>query len=131
MLTDVISDSITRIRNALSVGKETVNITYSKGMVSILKMLEEEGYIQDSSVVDIRKGIKEIIVTLKYYNGLPVIKEIKRVSKPSRRVYVGVHDIPLIRNGLGCTILSTSKGILSNNKAKELNVGGEIICSVF
>ncbi len=131
MLTDVISDSITRIRNALSVGKETVNITYSKGMVSILKMLEEEGYIQDSSVVDIRKGIKEIVVTLKYYNGLPVIKEIKRVSKPSRRVYVGVHDIPLIRNGLGCTILSTSKGILSNNKAKELNVGGEIICSVF
>ncbi len=131
MLTDVISDSITRIRNALSVSKEQVKVTYSKQMIQVLKTLEEEGYIQGSSVVEVRKGVKEINVTLKYYNGEPVIQEIKRVSKPSRRVYVGTHDIPLVRNGLGCTILSTSKGILSNNQAKELNVGGEVICSVF
>lgn len=128
---DIISDMITRIRNGLMAEKEEVSIVHSKQNVGILSVLEREGYIKSFKEEEIRTGVKLINVVLKYYNGSPTITSIARVSKSSRRLYTGINDLKLVNNGLGISILTTSKGILSDSEARSQNVGGEVICSVF
>jgi small subunit ribosomal protein S8 len=131
MLTDPIGDMLTRIRNAVMVKKKEVVVEpASKLKMAILDVLKREGYIEGYRVEG--EGVKKkIIVYLKYYQGKPVIQLIERVSKPGRRIYVGVDEIPKVYNGLGIAILSTPKGVLSDREAKKLRVGGELICKVF
>jgi small subunit ribosomal protein S8 len=128
---DIIGDMLTRIRNGFMAKKNNVEVIYSKENLGILSVLKKEGYISDFSEIDLRKGVKVINIDLKYFKNAPVVTEIKRVSKPSRRVYVAVVDMPLVYNGLEISILSTSKGIMTDIEARSNNVGGEIICSVF
>ncbi|MDR2007472.1 MAG: 30S ribosomal protein S8 [Alphaproteobacteria bacterium] len=128
---DIIGDMLSRIRNGFLAKKSEVDVIYSKENLGILNVLKNEGYIGDFNEIELRKGIKVINVKLKYYKDESVIKELKRVSKPSRRIYKSVADMPLIYNGLGLSVVSTSQGILSSHEAKDRNVGGEIICSVF
>lgn len=130
-MSDPIADMLTRARNAQKAKKATFACAYSKMKASILDVMKEEGYIKGYTVKDIRKGIKEIVVELKYFAQEPVIKQIKRISKPGRRVYSDVSSIPRYYSGLGVTILSTPKGIMSDAAAREAHVGGEIICSIF
>jgi small subunit ribosomal protein S8 len=131
MLTDPIGDMLTRIRNAVMAKKKEVVVEpASKLKMAILDVLKREGYIEGYKIEG--EGVKKkIIVYLKYYQGKPVIQVIERVSKPGRRIYVGVEEIPKVYNGLGIAILSTPKGVLSDREAKKLRVGGEIICKVF
>jgi small subunit ribosomal protein S8 len=131
MLTDPIGDMLTRIRNAIMVKKKEVVVEpASKLKMAILDVLKREGYI-DGYKIEGEEVKKKIIVYLKYYQGKPVIQVIERVSKPGRRIYVGVDEIPKVYNGLGIAILSTPKGVLSDREAKKLRVGGELICKVF
>ena len=129
--TDPISDMITRIRNAQLRTLNTVTIPNSKFRAKILDVLKEEGYISDYKPSSKEKNNNFLIVDLKYNNGIPVIKEISRVSKPGRRVYSRATSIPKVHNGLGLAILSTSKGVMSDSEAIKNNLGGEIICRVF
>ena len=128
---DPIGDMITRIRNAQMRLLTKVLIPNSKFRAKILEVLKQEGYISNYKTLpdSTNKGV--LLVDLKYHNGLPVIKEIKRVSKPGRRIYARASSIPRIKNGLGLAIVSTSIGIMSDNDARSKNVGGEIICKVF
>ena len=129
---DPIGDMITRIRNAQMRALENVSIPNSKFRARILDVLKNEGYISNYKLLPDSKTNKEsLIVDLKYSNGSPVIKEIKRVSKPGRRIYAKADSIAKIQNGLGLAIVSTSIGIMSDNDARTKNVGGEIICRVF
>ena len=128
---DPIGDMITRIRNAQLRALFKVKIPSSKFREKILNVLKEEGYISDYKTLSDPKNKNTLEVDLKYHNGTPVIKEIKRVSKPGRRVYAIANSIPKIQNGLGLAIVSTSIGIMSDNDARTKNVGGEIICRVF
>ena len=128
---DPIGDMITRIRNAQMRSLRSVKIPGSKFRASILDVLKKEGYISDYKFLTEVKDKNSLTVDLKYDNGNPVIKEIKRVSKPGRRIYAKADSIPRIQNGLGVAIVSTSKGIMSDNDAKNQNIGGEIICRVF
>ena len=128
---DPIGDMITRIRNAQLRLLSNVKIPSSKFRAKILDVLKQEGYISNYKLLSDSKNKNSLVVDLKYYNGLPVIKEIKRVSKPGRRIYAKANSISKIQNGLGMAIVSTSKGIMSDNDARIKNVGGEIICSVF
>ena len=128
---DPIGDMITRIRNAQMRFLHNVKIPSSKFRVKILEVLKQEGYISDYKVLSDQRNKKNISVDLKYDNGIPVIKEIKRVSKPGRRIYARATSIPKIQNGLGLAIVSTSKGIMTDNDARNQNIGGEIICRVF
>ena len=128
---DPIGDMITRIRNAQMRSLSSVKIPGSKFRASILDVLKKEGYISDYKFLTDVKAKNSLTVSLKYDNGNPVIKEIKRVSKPGRRIYAKADSIPIIQNGLGLAIVSTSKGIMSDNDAKDKNIGGEIICRVF
>tara|TARA_R110000822_G_scaffold100651_4_gene226406 strand:+ start:319 stop:687 length:369 start_codon:yes stop_codon:yes gene_type:complete len=121
---------LTRIRNAQMRGMSKVVTPSSKIRVRVLEVLINEGFIRGYTEVE-KDGHKNIEIELKYYEGQPVISEIKRVSKPGRRVYSSVSDIPLVRNGLGISILSTSKGVMSDNAARSENVGGEVLCRVF
>jgi len=131
MLTDPIGDMLTRIRNAVMAKKKEVFLEpASKLKMAILDVLKREGYIEGYKIEG-EGAKKKIIVYLKYYQGKPVIQVIERVSKPGRRIYVGVDEIPKVYNGLGIAILSTSKGVLSDREAKKLRVGGELICKVF
>ena len=130
-LADPIGDMITRIRNGQLRSLYNVKIPNSKFRVKILDVLKQEGYISNYKLLPDTKNKSLLIVDLKYYNGLPVIKEIKRVSKPGRRIYAKAASIPKIQNGLGLAIVSTSKGIMSDNDARTKNIGGEIICRVF
>ena len=130
-LSDPISDMITRIRNAQMRKLPSVKIPNSKFRARILSVLKEEGYISDYKVLSDEKSIPSLHVDLKYHNGMPVIKEIKRISKPGRRIYAKANSISKIQNGLGLAIVSTSIGIMSDNDARTKNVGGEIICRVF
>ena len=130
-LTDPIADMITRIRNAQLRKLSTVVIPNSKFRTRILDVLKEEGYISDYKVSDNENKNKILLVDLKYHNGVPVIKEISRISKPGRRIYTKAESIPKIQNGLGIAIVSTSMGIMSDNNARLKNIGGEIICKVF
>ena len=130
-LADPIGDMIARIRNAQLRTLYNVKIPSSKYRAKILEVLKQEGYISNYKLLPDSKNKSSLVVDLKYYNGLPVIKEIKRVSRPGRRVYARADSIPKIQNGLGLAIVSTSMGIMSDSDARIKNVGGEIICRVF
>ena len=127
---DPIGDMITRIRNAQLRALNNVSIPSSKFRARILDVLKQEGYIANYKISSDNKK-ESLLVDLKYSNGLPVIKEIKRVSKPGRRIYAKAGSIEKIQNGLGLAIVSTSMGIMSDNEARTKNIGGEIICRVF
>jgi len=131
MMNDIIADGLTRIRNASMRGLEVTTLNHSKLMEDILKVFEEKGYIESYKVIE--DGNKKFInVTLKYdENGNSVINEVKRVSKPGRRVYKGYEDIKRFKNGYGTLVVSTNKGVLPNDKAYKLKVGGEVICSIW
>jgi small subunit ribosomal protein S8 len=128
-LNDPLGDMLTRIRNAQKRGRSTVTSPASKLRRRVLEVLQREGYIRGFSEIE-KDGRVELDIELKYYEGAPVISEISRVSKPGRRVYSAVKDLPLVRNGLGISILSTPKGVMSDNDARTQNVGGEILCRV-
>ena len=129
-MNDPIGDMLTRIRNAQMRGKSTVRTPASKVRAWVLDVLKDEGYIRGyEKVSDVGQG--ELEISLKYYEGTPVIREIKRVSKPGRRIYMGVKDLPQVRQGLGVSIVSTPKGIMSDAAARSANVGGEVLCTVF
>ena len=130
-LADPIGDMITRIRNGQLRALYNVKIPSSKFRAKILEVLKQEGYISNYKLLSDSKNKNSLVVDLKYLNGSPVIKEIKRVSKPGRRIYARADSIPKIKNGLGLAIVSTSIGIMSDNDARTKNVGGEIICKVF
>jgi small subunit ribosomal protein S8 len=130
-MNDPIGDMLTRIRNAQMRGKSTVRTPASKMRVRVLDVLASEGYIRGYETATGPKGHPELEISLKYYEGTPVIHEMKRVSKPGRRVYMGVKDIPQVRQGLGVSIVSTPKGVMSDAAARAANVGGEVLCTVF
>tara|TARA_B100000963_G_C22442163_1_gene587113 strand:+ start:137 stop:532 length:396 start_codon:yes stop_codon:yes gene_type:complete len=129
-MTDPISDLLTRIRNGQQVRKAKVVCPHSKIKEAILKVLKEEGFIRGFELSEDEKG-KIIEISLKYFEGEPVIKEISRVSKPGMRVYSSVKDMPSFKNNMGVMILSTSKGVMTNSSAKEANIGGEILCRLY
>jgi len=131
VVTDTISDMLTTIRNGLLLSKEFVCTPSSKLKLNILKVLHEEGYIASFKENEIQKGIKEIKITLSYINGHPSIKLISRISKPGRRVYSKLKDLPSYFKGYGVTIVSTSKGVMTDKKARISNLSGEILCQVF
>ena len=129
--TDPIADMITRIRNGQLRKLNTVSIPNSRLRAKILDVLKDEGYISNYKILSEKQNNKSLIVDLKYHNGIPVIKNIARVSKPGRRVYAKANSIPKILNGLGIAIVSTSMGIMSDNDARSKKIGGEVICRVF
>ena len=129
---DTIGDTMTRIRNGQLAKLRSVIVLYSKVNLAILQLLKQEGYILDFSVQDVRRGVKTIVVMLKYYRGIGVIKEIKRISKPGRRVFIRASRVHKFYNGLGMLLISTArKGIISDYEALKLNVGGEVLGGVF
>ena len=128
-ISDPLGDMLTRIRNAQLRGKSVVSTPASKLRVRVLEVLQSEGYIRGFTEVE-KDGKKNIDIELKYYDGAPVIAEIRRVSKPGRRVYSSIKDLPLVQNGLGISILSTPQGVMSDNAARDKNVGGEVLCRV-
>lgn len=131
MLTDPIADMLTRVRNANSIHRKTVDVPASRLKVGIAQILKEEGFIKDYEVRQ-KKPQSDLRITLKYGpDGERVIRTIDRVSKPGRRVYSAASDIPSVLRGLGIHILSTPKGVVSDRKARELNVGGEVLCKVY
>jgi small subunit ribosomal protein S8 len=130
-MTDPLGDMLTRIRNGAARRKTSVTTPASKLRARVLDVLQAEGYIRGYSEVEYDNGKSELNIELKYYECAPVIREIARVSKPGRRVYVSVKSIPQVANGLGITILSTPKGVMADHEAREQNVGGEVLCSVF
>ena len=131
MMNDPIGDMLTRIRNAQMRGKSVVSTPASKLRAWVLDVLADEGYIRGYERGTDANGHPTIEISLKYYEGEPVIRELKRVSKPGRRVYMSVNDIPQVRQGLGVSIVSTSKGVMSDAAARGANVGGEVLCTVF
>jgi small subunit ribosomal protein S8 len=130
-MNDPVGDMITRIRNAQERAKAKVSTPGSKLRARVLDVLKSEGYIRDYSSVEHSDGRTEFDIELKYFDGEPVIREIARVSKPGRRVYVSVKNLPRINNGLGIAIVSTPKGVMADHVARDANVGGEILCTVF
>ncbi|PWW03616.1 SSU ribosomal protein S8P [Hoeflea marina] len=130
-MTDPLGDMLTRIRNGMARRKSSISTPASKLRARVLDVMQAEGYIRGYSEVSFDNGKAEINIELKYHEGTPVIREIARVSKPGRRVYVSVKSIPQVGNGLGITILSTPKGVLADHQAREQNVGGEVLCSIF
>ncbi|MBT9245549.1 30S ribosomal protein S8 [Gemmobacter fulvus] len=130
-MNDPLGDMLTRIRNAQMRGKSTVKSPASKLRAWVLDVLADEGYIRGYEKSETENGQGELTISLKYFEGTPVIRDLKRVSKPGRRVYMGVKDIPSVRNGLGVSIVSTPKGVMSDAAARSANVGGEVLCTVF
>lgn len=130
-MNDPIGDMLTRIRNANMRGKSTVRTPASKLRGWVLDVLADEGYIRGYEAAKDGKGLPELEISLKYYDGQPVIKELKRVSKPGRRVYMASKEIPMVRQGLGVAIVTTPKGVMTDAKARAENVGGEVLCTVF
>ena len=129
-MNDPLGDMLTRIRNASMRGKSTVRTPASKIRKWVLDVLQSEGYIRGYEEVT-EDGHPEIEISLKYFDGQPVIRELRRVSTPGRRVYSGVREIPQVRQGLGIAIVSTPKGVMSDAQARTANVGGEVLCTVF
>ncbi|MBB5020502.1 small subunit ribosomal protein S8 [Chitinivorax tropicus] len=127
---DPIADMLTRIRNAQRSAKAAVSMPSSKLKIAIAKVLKDEGYIDAFSVTDLGSGKSALEIGLKYYDGRPVIDRIERVSRPGLRVYKGVGEIPLVMNGLGVAIVSTSKGVMTDRKARATGIGGELLCVV-
>ena len=130
-LTDPLGDLLTRIRNGQAASKQSIKSPASKLRANVLEVLKREGYIRGFSQAEVRPGISEITVELKYYEGRPVISDISRVSKPGRRVYSGIDDLPRVANGLGISILSTPRGVMSDAEARAQHVGGEVLCKVY
>lgn len=125
-MSDPIADALIRIKNGYLVGKQSVSLKYSKLIIKLMKLLQDEGYLQEVSTKD-----KEVIVSLKYISRKPAISGIKRVSKPSLRVYKGVFELPSVLNGLGIAIISTPKGLMTEKQARKLKVGGEVLALVW
>ena len=130
-LIDPLGDMIARIHNAQMRSKPKVSTPGSKLRVRVLDVLQSEGYIRGYATVEHKDGRTELEIELKYFDGEPVIREISRVSKPGRRVYASVRNLPRINNGLGVAIVSTPKGVMADHEARDANVGGEILCTVF
>ena len=130
-MSDPVADLLTRIRNGQMAKKDSVVAPGSRIRVNVLGVLVREGYIRGFERYNIRTGIDEIKIELKYYEGQPVIREINRISRPGCRVYSKIRDLPRVYNGLGISILSTPRGIMSDSEAREANVGGEVLCQVF
>lgn len=130
-LSDPLGDMLTRIRNAYGRKKSSVSTPASRLRTRVLDVLKSEGYIRDYSQTDFENGKSEIEIELKYFDGEPVIREIERVSKPGRRVYASVKNLPRVNNGLGISVLSTPKGIMADHSARDANVGGEVLFTVF
>ncbi|HJO69378.1 MAG TPA: 30S ribosomal protein S8 [Rhodospirillales bacterium] len=130
-MSDPLSDMLTRIRNGQRAHKETVVAPASRLHSNVLDVLKREGYIRGFSQYEVRSGINEVRIELKYFEGDPVIREIDRVSKPGRRVYSKIKDLERVYSGLGISILSTPRGVISDAEARESNVGGEVLCRVF
>jgi len=130
-MTDPLGDMLTRIRNAQMRQKTKVSTPASKLRQRVLDVLVSEGYIRGYTTVEFEGGKSELEIELKYFDGEPVIREIQRVSKPGRRVYASVKNIPRIHNGLGVSIVSTPKGVMADHDARDNNVGGEVLCRVF
>jgi len=130
-MTDPLGDMLTRIRNGQRARKNRIISPASKLRSNVLDVLKREGYSRDDSQHELRPGVSEIEIQLKYHEGEPVIREISRVSKPGRRVYSKIKDLQRVYNGLGIAILSTPRGVLSDTEARDQNVGGEVLCQVF
>jgi small subunit ribosomal protein S8 len=128
---DPLGDMLTRIRNASMRGKSTVRTPASKIRRWVLDVLKSEGYIRGYEDVKDQRGLDEIEISLKYFDGQSVIRELRRVSTPGRRVYSGVKEIPQVRQGLGVAIVSTPRGVMSDAQARSANIGGEVLCTVF
>lgn len=129
-LTDPIADMLTRIRNAQMVGKASVQIPASKTKLAIANVFKEEGYVTEVTELNLSEFRKVIEITLKYYRGKPVIERLQRYSRPGLRAYRGKDELPRVQNGLGAAIISTSKGMMTDAKARELGLGGEVVCLV-
>ena len=130
-MSDPIADMLTRIRNAARVAHPDVSMPSSRMKVAIAGVLKDEGYITDFEEVEVGKGKKDLRIELKYFEGAPVIDGMRRVSKPSMRVYKGKEEMPRVLGGLGISIVSTPNGVITGKKAKSLNVGGEVLCYVW
>ena len=130
-MNDPLGDMLARIRNAAMRHKSTVRSPSSKLRLRVLDVLQDEGFIRGYEVIDNGDKKPEVEISLKYHEGEPAIREMKRVSKPGRRAYSGVTAMPQVRNGLGVAIVSTSRGVMSDAKARAANVGGEVLCTVF
>jgi small subunit ribosomal protein S8 len=130
-MNDPLGDLLTRIRNGQQAGKETINAPFSKLHENVCKVLKDEGYVRDFKTVDLGNNKRDLVVHLKYAEGRGVIRKIDRVSKPGRRIYTNVKDMPRFYNGLGILVLSTPQGVIADSKARAANVGGEILCQVF
>ena len=130
-MSDPLGDMLTRIRNGQTARKSVVSAPASRLRANVLEVLKREGYIRDFSAAEVRPGISELKIELKYHEGMPVISEIQRVSRPGRRVYSGIKELQRVYNGMGIAILSTPRGVLSDNEARVANVGGEVLCQVF
>ena len=130
-MTDPLADMLTRIRNGQERRKTAVVSPASKLRANVLDVLQREGFIRGYSHREEERGFDELVIELKYFEGQPVIRRIRRVSRPGRRVYSGVRDLPKVRNGLGISILSTPRGVLSDAEARAQHVGGEVLCEVF
>ncbi len=131
LITDTIGDMLIRIKNAYMVRHSTVLIPHSKMIERILEILKENGYIDSFSIENKQKSQPDIVVKLRYIGNIPAISGVKRISKPSRRFYVSAKKIPRVLNGHGIVIVSTNKGVITGKEAKKLNVGGELVCSVW
>jgi small subunit ribosomal protein S8 len=130
-MTDPLGDLLTRIRNGQRANKSTVVSPASSLRANVLEVLKREGYIRGYSRTELRAGVAQLSIELKYHEGQPVIREISRVSTPGRRVYSKIADLRRVANGLGITILSTPRGVMSDTEARTQNVGGEVLCEVF
>jgi len=130
-MSDTLGDMLTRIRNGQTTNKKVVDAPASRFRKNVLEVLKREGFIRNFEEKEMRPGINFFEIELKYYNGKPVISEIKRVSKPGRRVYSSIKNLQKTYNGLGISILSTPRGVMSDNEAREANVGGEVLCTVY
>ena len=130
-MNDPLGDMLARIKNAAMRHKSSVRSPSSKLRLRVLEVLQDEGFIRGYEVIDNGDHKPEVEISLKYHEGAPAIRELKRVSKPGRRAYSGVTAMPQVRNGLGVAIVSTSRGVMSDSKARAANVGGEVLCTVF
>ena len=130
-MSDTLGDMLTRIRNGQTTNKKVVDAPASRFRKNVLEVLKREGFIRNFEEKEMRPGINFFEIELKYYNGKPVISDIKRVSKPGRRVYSSIKNLQKTYNGLGISILSTPRGVMSDNEAREANVGGEVLCTIY
>ena len=130
-MSDTLGDMLTRIRNGQTTNKKVVDAPASRFRKNVLEVLKREGFIRNFEEKEMRPGINFFEIELKYYNGKPVISEIKIVSKPGRRVYSSIKNLQKTYNGLGISILSTPRGVMSDNEAREANVGGEVLCTIY